>query len=117
MARKRTRRPSKSELIRKLSVENPGMGPTEIAHLIHTSHRVKVSPAMVSTVLSQDRSRGSTPARRGRPPKPVSGVAGKSKAAHGLSIEDLLKAKQFAADMGGIEEAKKALETLSKILA
>ncbi len=104
---------SKSELIRTTSAENPSAGPTEIAKLIQTAHNVKVSPAMVSTVLSQDRSRGGKPARRGRPPK-----SGKATGRSGnLSIDALVRIKKLADEMGGVAEARRALDALSQLMS
>lgn len=135
MARKRAGETSKSDLIRSTSAENPTAGPTEVARMIQTAHSIKVSPAMVSTVLSQDRTRGGKPAKRGRPPKSESGSNGKSASASsssassasklgrkpaaqagGVTIETLLRIKKLADELGGVNEAKKALDALSQIL-
>lgn len=132
MARKRAGGTSKSDLIRSTSAENPTAGPTEVAKIIQTAHSIKVSPAMVSTVLSQDRTRGGKPAKRGRPPKSESGSNGKSTSgsrssgnkpgrkpaaqAGGVSVETLVRIKRLADEMGGVGEAKKALDALSQIL-
>lgn len=114
MAKKKSGGASKSELIRTTSAENPTAGPTEVAKLIQTAHNVKVSPAMVSTVLSQDRSRGGKPAKRGRPPKSVS-KAGRSSGTN-LSVDALVRIKKLADEMGGVAEARRALDALSQIL-
>lgn len=130
MARKRAGGSSKSDLIRSTSAENPTAGPTEVAKLIQTAHNIKVSPAMVSTVLSQDRTRGGRPAKRGRPPKAAGAAAasrgkpGRKPAAaaasngvsSGVSIETLVRIKKLADEMGGVGEAKRALDALTKIL-
>ena len=125
MARKRAGGASKSELIRTTSGENPTAGPTEIAKIIQTVHNTKVSPAMVSTVLSQDRTRGGKPAKRGRPPKAAakgatkgrkSASGGASRSSGEVSIETLLRIKKLAEEMGGVNEAKKALDALSQLL-
>lgn len=115
MAKKKSGGPSKSELIRSTSAANPTAGPTEIAKLIQTAHSVKVSPAMVSTVLSQDRSRGGKPARRGRPPKSGSAKASRSSGGQ-LSIDALVRIKKLADEMGGVAEARRALDALSQIM-
>lgn len=126
MARKRAGGPSKSDLIRTTSAENPSAGPTEIAKMIQSAHNTKVSPAMVSTVLSQDRTRGGKPAKRGRPPKATGAKAGRKAASSagrsggggggGVSIETLVRIKQLADEMGGVDQARKALDALSQIL-
>lgn len=120
MARKRAGGPSKSDLIRTASKENPEAGPTEVAKLIQSAHNIKVSPAMVSTVLSQDRTRGGKPAKRGRPPKATAGKASRKAAASparsGVSVDTLVRIKQLADEMGGVDQARKALDALSQIL-
>jgi hypothetical protein len=120
MARKRAGGPSKSDLIRTTSKENPAAGPTEVAKLIQTAHNIKVSPAMVSTVLSQDRTRGGKPAKRGRPPKATAAKAARKatngSARAGVSVDTLVRIKQLADEMGGVDQARKALDALSQIL-
>ena len=124
MARKRAGGTSKSDLIRSTSAANPEAGPTEIAKQIQTEHNIKVSPAMVSTVLSQDRTRGGKPAKRGRPPKATSKPGRKpaattraSNAASAFSLDTLVRIKKLADEMGGVNEAKRALDALSQILS
>lgn len=124
---------SKSDLIRKTFADNPTAGPTEVAKLIQDSQNVKVSPAMVSTVLSQDRNRGGKPAKRGRPKKDASAAASSTpsaapaKASPGrpaaaakpsadVSISTLIRVKKLSEELGGIEQAKAALDALSRIL-
>lgn len=114
MAKKKSGGASKSDLIRTTSAENPTAGPTEIAKLIQTAHSIKVSPAMVSTVLSQDRSRGGKPAKRGRPPRAGSRV---SRTSGNLSVDALVRIKKLADEMGGVAEARRALDALSQIMS
>ncbi len=116
MAKKRAGGASKSDLIRSTSAENPTAGPTEVAKLIQTSHNIKVSPAMVSTVLSQDRTRGGKPAKRGRPPKSATKAGRKASSGGGVSVETLLRIKKLADEMGGVHEAKRALDALSQLM-
>lgn len=118
MAKKKSGGASKSDLIRTTSAENPTAGPTEVAKIIQTAHGIKVSPAMVSTVLSQDRSRGGKPARRGRPPKAGRAPGRKSSSTGGtLSIDALVRIKKLADEMGGVAEARRALDALSQIMS
>ncbi len=113
MAKKKSGGASKSDVIRTTSAENPGVGPTELAKLIQSAHNIKVSPAMVSTVLSQDRSRGGKPARRGRPPKARRATRGGSD----LSVDVLVRIKKLADEIGGVDEARRALDALSQIMS
>jgi hypothetical protein len=136
MARKASGGVSKSELIRKAHSENPTAGPTELAKSLEAAHGMAFSAAMVSTVLSQDRSRGGKPAKRGRPKKSGAGKASaktstktstktSSKAAPkaaskkgsgDLSIETLLQVKKMTEQLGGVEKARAALDALTRIL-
>ncbi|MFO1065769.1 MAG: hypothetical protein U0892_18055 [Pirellulales bacterium] len=113
---------SKSQLIRDARSAKPDAGPSEIAAIIKSEHGVEVSPAMVSTVLSQDKSRGGKPAgKRGRPKKGAAATksAGRpaaKKPQADLSLDALVKIKKMAEEVGGIEQAKAALDALAKIL-
>jgi hypothetical protein len=115
MAKKKAGGASKSDLIRTTSAANPTVGPTEIAKMIQTAHNVKVSPAMVSTVLSQDRSRGNSPAKRGRPP--AAKRAGRPAGGGNFSWDALVRIKKLADELGGVAEARRALDALSQIIS
>ena len=113
---------SKSELIRSTKASHPDAGPTELSAILKSTYGVDVKPAMISTVLSQDRVRGDEPARRGRPPKDAAKKAEvaamrPASTAGSIKIENLVQAKILAEKMGGIGEAKAALDALSKILS
>lgn len=107
---------SKSELIRLTREDNPEAGPTEIAKMILEKHGVKVSPAMVSTVSSLDKTRGGKPAHPGRPANVKNKTATRQNDS-GVSVEMLLKVKQMTQEVGGVENAKKALDALSQLIA
>lgn len=110
---------SKSALIRETRKENPELGPTAVANLIMERHGVKVSPAAVSTITSQDKNRGGE--KVARPGRPVTvknkTVENKGAIGNGMSIDLLLQVKKLADEVGGVENAKKALDALSQILA
>lgn len=105
MAKKAASGVNKSELIRQYKQEHPDAGPTAIVEALG-QQGVKVTPAFVSTVLSnakrKTRRRG---ARR-------AGVA----RAEANGVAALVQAKQFADKLGGIQQAKAALDALAKIL-
>ena len=118
MAKKAAAGPSKSEVIRKYKEDHPEAGPTAIAEAL-TKEGHKVSPAFVSTILSNAKKGGKAAAapkaKRGR--KPGSGKkAAPAAAASSSSLDTLLQAKKLADQMGGIEKAKAALDTLAKLL-
>ncbi len=122
MAKKRAGGASKSQLIRDAKKENPTAGPTEIATALEKAHGIKVTAAMVSTVLSQDRARGGKPGKRGRPPKadgaskPGRKAAAPAASGKGVSVDALIRIKKLADEMGGVSEAKRALDALSQLL-
>ncbi|ADB16863.1 hypothetical protein Psta_2191 [Pirellula staleyi DSM 6068] len=118
MAKKAAAGPSKSEVIRKYKADHPELGPTAIAEAL-TKEGHKVSPAFVSTILSNAKKgakAGAAPkAKRGR--KPGSGKkAAAGPAAGDSSLDTLIAAKKLADQMGGIAKAKAALDTLAKLL-
>jgi len=99
---------TKSASIRNYKADNPSAKPKQIAEALSKAGE-KVTPAFVSTVLSNDKRRGKK--RRGGKPgrKP-----GRASAAAG--IESLMQAKRLADQMGGVAKAKAALDALAKIL-
>lgn len=124
MARKTKSKINKSNAIRDIKGANPEAGPTEIAAMIKTQFGVDVTPATVSTVLSTDKKRNGKVGRPGRP-KGSKNTATKSSASKGVAlngnqdafIQNLLKAKQLVNDMGGISEARKALNALESLMS
>jgi hypothetical protein len=112
--------PNKSQLIRDYKAKDDDMGPKAIAAKLKSEHGIEVSAQFVSTVLSQAKKRDGKKTRRGRGRPPGSGKAAKSvvttKSSGGLSVELLLKAKKLAAELGGVEEAKAALDALARLI-
>ena len=96
---------TKSAAIRNYKADNPSAKPKQIAEAL-TKAGEKVTPAFVSTVLSNDKRRGKK-RRGGRKPGRVAGSAG---------FESLVQAKRLADQMGGVAKAKAALDALSRIL-
>jgi hypothetical protein len=97
---------SKSEAIRSYKRSHDNAGPTAIAEAL-SKDGTKVTPAFVSTVLSNDRRRS----RRGRRP----GVH-RGRRSSGDPLESLVQAKRLADRMGGIDKARAALDALARIL-
>ena len=96
---------SKSASIRNYKSDHPSAKPKEIAEALSKSG-AKVTPAFVSTVLSNDKRRGKK-RKGGRKP-------GRPAAAGGF--ESLVQAKKLADQMGGVAKAKAALDALAKLL-
>ena len=111
VARKKARGANKSELIRNYRIENPDSGPKAISEAL-TKVGHKVTPAFVSTVLSNDKRRSGKPkGRRGRRP---AGAASNNGA---VALNQLIQAKKLADQMGGVDKARTALDSLAKLLA
>lgn len=122
MARKTKGKINKSNAIREIKGANPEAGPTEIAAMVKTQFGVDVTPATVSTVLSTDKKRNGKVGRPGRPKGSKNGTKApsSSKALNGNQetfIQNLLKAKQLVNDMGGISEARSALNALESLMS
>ncbi|MDH3200108.1 MAG: hypothetical protein OEM15_04355 [Myxococcales bacterium] len=97
---------NKSKAIREFKSAHPKAGPTETSRAL-LRKGIKVTPVYVSTVLS-NASKASGRKRRGR-----------AKAARGgdqFSVSALVKAKKFAEEMGGIAQAKAAIDAVAKLL-
>ncbi len=100
--------PNKSVAIRDYKAAHGDAGPKAIAEGL-AKDGIKVTPAFVSTVLSNDKrksGKGRRGKRRGRRPGPQGNQA----------LASLIQAKKLAEQMGGIEPARKALNALAKLL-
>ena len=100
--------PNKSEAIRAYMKKNGGAGPTEVAAAL-AKDGIGVTPAFVSTVLSNDRRKSGKPSKR-------KGKGRAAAASTGASLEHLIEAKKLIQKMGGIDEARQAINLLAKIL-
>ena len=99
--------PSKSEAIRNYKAAHADAGPKAIAEAL-TKDGTKVSAQFVSTVLSNARKKAGK-GRRGR-------RGGRRAAAGSASLKQLVLAKKLAEKMGGVAEARQALNLLAKLL-
>jgi hypothetical protein len=99
--------PNKSEAIRNYKNENPDAGPKAIAAAL-ADDGIEVTPAFVSTVLSNDKRKSGRIGVRGRGRRSGGGDA---------SLDNLIQAKKLAEQMGGIDQARAALDALERILA
>jgi hypothetical protein len=82
---------------------NPEAKPKEIAEKLKESG-VKVTPAYVSTMLSNAERAGNTKGKRGR------------SAAGNASIDNLLAAKRLVESVGSVAEAREAMAQYSKLM-
>ena len=121
-AKKKTARKSttgakvnKSAAIREFAAKNPGMGPTAISKEL-SAQGITMSPSFVSVVLTKKKSPKKTGAARG-PGRPRKAAAGASSSSNGaLTIDQLKAAKKFANSVGGISEAKAAINALAAVI-
>lgn len=105
MAKKKRAGKSKSQHIRDYLAANPGATPNQIKDGL-AKQGVKVSTGLASNVKytsGTGAKKKKKPGRRGRPK------------ATPLSAQNLLDAKKLADDLGGIGEARKALDALEKL--
>lgn len=110
MAKKAKGGPNKSLEIRNYKEANPTASPKEIADALG-KQGVSVSAQFVSTVLSNARKKGGKIGKRG--PKPGRKAA---MASGGGGYENLIKAKKLIEQMGGVEQARSAINALAQIL-
>jgi hypothetical protein len=99
--------PNKSVAIRTYKANHQDEGPKAIAEALG-KEGIKVTPAFVSTVLSNAKRKGGK-GRRGRKPGPRGGAADRT-------LHDLKQAKKLADKFGGVEHALKALNALATLL-
>ena len=109
MAKKRGRSGvNQSQAIRGYLAEHPEATPKEIVAGL-AQQGVKVSEGLAGNVKYTSRSgRGPGKARRGRPP-------GRRAGAGALTAQDLIEAKRLADQLGGLAQARKALEALEAL--
>jgi len=106
---------NKSQAVRDYAAEHPDAKPAEISAAL-AEMGIQVSPQAVSTIKYQAAKKTGAPKRRGRPRKAAKGAAAPARS-NGRSgdLSDLLAAKALADQVGGVEQAKKLLDTLAKL--
>ncbi len=125
MAKRKTKKatsgqPSKSAAIVEQVKQNSAAANAEVAEAVNAQYGWEISPGYVSTIKSQ---KGLTKGRKGKAKKTVARKtagktvkrAGRPKAAANsdLSLAQLQDAKRLADELGGVEQAKKALDALA----
>ncbi|MEX2176398.1 MAG: hypothetical protein WD872_18690 [Pirellulaceae bacterium] len=106
---KKSSGPNKSVAIRTYKAENGDAGPKAISEGL-AKQGLKVTAGFVSTVLSNDKRRAGKPSRKAK--------RGGRRAATGgnNSLASLLQAKKLVDQMGSVDAARAALDTLAKLL-
>lgn len=112
--------PNKSAAIREYVAANPEAKPKEIVDAMK-SQGMDVSPAFVSTIKSKSATGGNKKKARGggRPKAPRAAASASTARAGGggeLSVNQLVKAKKLADELGGVANARAVLEALEKIV-
>lgn len=110
MATTKKKGQSKTDAIRALLESSPELSPKEMAAKL-TSKGTKVTPAYVSTIKSSLK-KYRTVSRRPSASRSTQSKAGSD--GH-VAIDALVEAKSLVEKAGGVDEARKALEVLSKL--
>jgi hypothetical protein len=98
-----------SQMVRDYKSQHKRSKPKDIAAALN-DRGVKISSQYVSTVLSNWRR------KKGRRVRAAAGAAQSNGRGSGISIAQLVKAKKLVRKLGGVDEAKKMIDALSKIL-
>ena len=105
---------NKMQAIRDYLSANPDAMPKPAAEALTKKHGVTFAPGVVSTVKYK-MSKGEGPAkergRSGRPP-----AASRQPSEAGMSVDNLMAAKQLADQLGSVEKARQALDLLAKLV-
>jgi hypothetical protein len=117
MAKKRAaRESSKSQAVRDYLAKNPDAGPKQVVEDL-AAKGIKVSRSLASVVKYKSRpKRKATKKRKVRRRRMTTAVAARrtTRASH-LTADDLLEAKKLVDSLGGIDEARRALEALDQL--
>ncbi len=118
--KKSSDQPSKSAAIVEQVQQNPEAANAEVAEALNAQYGWDVTSGYVSTIKSQ---KGLTKGRKGKAKKGVAKKAtgktakqaGRPKAAtkSDVSLSQLKEAQRLAIELGGIDQAKKALDALA----
>ncbi len=108
---------NKSQAIRDYKQANPSHKPAKIAEALG-KQGIEVSAQFVSTILSTSKKKK----KIGKPGRPKGSASSQTKRADGqvsstdVSFEALLNVKQIVIEMGGIAQARAALNALEQLI-
>lgn len=116
MAKKKAAGPNKSAAIREYLKSKPDAGPTEVAGELKKKG-VDVALALVSNVKAAMLGRKKKKKKKkGAKPGPKTGRVGRPAGpSDKVSLAHLVEAQQFAAKVGGVEQAQALLKALGKL--
>ena len=104
---------AKTQAVRQALSDNPRKSPKEISELLK-EQGIDATAKYVSTIKTKMRGKGKNKAKAAVSPAPEAAAPVVPKDA--VSISLLQKAKKLAAQLGGIKEAKAAIDALAQIL-
>lgn len=107
MARKKSGGPSKSQAIRTYMQDNSGASTSEIVAAL-AGQGIEVTPGLVSNIkyTSSKKKPGGRKGKVGRPPRSADDA---------VSVSALIEAKKLVNQVGSLELARKALDTLQRL--
>jgi hypothetical protein len=122
--KKRAGEVNKSKAVRDYLGKNPQAGPKQIVEGL-AAQGIEVSRALASVVkykpgpkkrAAKKRTKKRAARKAGRPARARAGVAAAPKGkANRLTADDLFEAKRLVDSLGGIDEARRALEALEQL--
>ena len=101
---------NKSQAIRDYKATHRRAKPKAISEAL-TEEGIDVSPAVVSAVLYNAKTKKKTSKRSNVPKKSTAGRASRQS----VDLDALKKAKKLSDEMGGIDKAKEALDALAQL--
>ena len=105
---------NKSQAIREYYADNPKAKPMQVAAALK-KNGVNVTPAFVSTIRSTSKKKKI--GKPGRPATPkASARGGSSRRSKNVTFDALIKVKSIVREMGGIAEARAALDALESLM-
>lgn len=108
MAKKADKPQGKAAAIRQYMDEHPDAGPQAVAAALK-EQGFECTPGYVSTIKSLAKKRARKGAKKTRTAPVASGTV------EGLSLSMLVQAKKLASQLGGVAQAKAAIDALAKL--
>jgi hypothetical protein len=113
MAKATKKKQTKSGAVREYLAKKPNAGPTEVSKALK-ARGITVSPAHVSNVSNVKQTNKPKPRANG---KPRTTPAKSAPASDLVSLVQLVEARRFAEQVGGVDAAVSLLQSLGKLLA